>query len=79
MAYFNYHAKIKKSIKCGSLVSFYISEKYKKIGKALVLVFDDGVFPIREYRFFEYFELIESLYFIKENKGVFYCSFRPQS
>lgn len=59
MAYFNYHAKAKNKIKEGKLERAEIVESYNKISPALVLHFNDGEkMPIREYRWQEYFELI---------------------
>lgn len=71
MAYFNYHAKIKQKICNGELVSYHFEEHYKGIGFALVLCFEDRCFPIREYRFIEYFELIGDLYSTQHKNGVF--------
>lgn len=59
MGYFNYHARVKKLIIEGHLVDFEIVENYKKIGKVMLLVFDNNKpIPIREYRFEEYSDLI---------------------
>lgn len=69
MAYFNYHAKAKNKIKEGKLVDFQILDRYNKISPALVLYFiDDRPMPIREYRWEEYFTLIE-----KYNKKLLSC------
>ncbi len=60
--YYNYHAKIKKLIKEGHLIKFEIVEQYKKIKPALLLYFDNGkIMPVREYRFCEYFEILQNL------------------
>ncbi len=60
--YFNYHAKVKRLILAGKLVRFEILQNYNGISPALVLYFiDNPPMPIREYRFAEYFELIDSL------------------
>ena len=75
MAYFNYHAKIKQKIKNGELVSYYFDGKYNKIGFCLVLCFGSEKYPIREYRFDEYFALIGDLYYIIEQNGM-YCTKR---
>lgn len=57
--YFNYHAKAKNLIKSGKLVEYKIVEKYNNISPALLLIFDDGnIMPIREFRWQEYFELL---------------------
>lgn len=59
MKYFNYHAKIKKLICEGHLVDFEIVEKWNNISPALILYFDNSKpMPIREYRWNEYFDLI---------------------
>ncbi len=66
MTYFNYHAKAKRLIKEGKLVSYEFREKHNKISPVLLLFFEDGqVMPIREHRFLEYIALIEKL---KKNK-----------
>lgn len=62
MTYFDYHAKIKKLINDGKLKYYYFENNYKNIGFALVLCFDDKKYPIREEHFYEYFDLIGSLY-----------------
>lgn len=55
MAYFNYHAKVKKLVEAGELKKAVFVEKYKNISPALVLIFkNDAPMPIREYRFKEY-------------------------
>ncbi len=60
MAYFNYHAKAKKLINEGHLISYKVVENYNNIKPALVLYFDNNKpMPIRKYRWEEYFELIK--------------------
>lgn len=55
MAYFNYHAKVKKLVEAGELKKAVFVEKYKNISPALVLIFKNHApMPIREYRFKEY-------------------------
>lgn len=55
MAYFNYHAKVKKLIEAGELKKAVFVEKYKNISPALVLIFKNHApMPIRKYRFKEY-------------------------
>lgn len=62
MSYFNYHAKAQNLIKSGHLVRFEVVPKWGSIAPALVLFFDNNrPMPIREYRFDEYLELINSL------------------
>ena len=60
--YFNYHAKVKKLINDGRLVSFGFYENWNGISPALVLFFDDEKpMPIREYRWQEYLELFDKI------------------
>ncbi len=60
--YFNYHAKVKKLIKDGRLVSFGFYENWNGISPALVLFFyDEKPMPIREYRWQEYLELFDEI------------------
>lgn len=60
--YFNYHAKAKKLINDGRLVSFGFYENWNGISPALVLFFDDEKpMPIREYRWQEYLELFDKI------------------
>ena len=62
MAYFNYHAKAKNLIATGHLVRFEILPKWGNIAPALVLYFDNNrPMPIREYRFDEYFKLLNNI------------------
>lgn len=62
MSCFNYHAKAQNLIKSGHLVRFEVVPKWGSIAPALVLFFDNNKpMPIREYRFDEYLELINSL------------------
>ena len=67
MAHFSYHATVKKMIKNGELVGYEIVEDHNGISPALVLFFKSHIpMPIREYRWGEYFDLIEK-YFDCEN------------
>lgn len=60
--YFNYHAKAKNLITGGHLIRFEIVERWNNISPAMVLYFDNcRPMPIREYRFTEYLQLINSL------------------
>ena len=62
MSYFNYHAKAKKLIKEGHLIDFKIVDNHNNIKPALVLYFDNHIpIPIREYRFEEYFDILNNL------------------
>lgn len=60
MAYFNYHAKAQNLIKGGHCVKAELVDSYNGISPALVLYFDDNIpMPIRQHRFFAYFELLK--------------------
>lgn len=54
MAYFNYHAKIKRLIMEGKLTGYGFYDNYNGIEPALVLYFGDKAYPIRKYRWEEY-------------------------
>lgn len=59
--YYNYHATAKKLIQEGKLINWYIAEKHNNISPALVLEFEDAkhpIMPIRQYKWDEYFPLI---------------------
>ena len=59
MRYFNYHAKAKRLIKTGQLVRYEFVKNHNSISPALVLYFKDHrPMPIREYRWLEYFEIL---------------------
>ena len=61
MAYFNYHAKAQRLIKGGHLIDFEFVAAWGNIAPALVLYFDNNrPMPIREHKFAEYIELINS-------------------
>jgi hypothetical protein len=71
MAYYNYHATIRRLIKDGKLISYHYSPNYNKISPALVLLFNDSRHPVmvvREHRFLEYQQILpkELLTFKKE-------------
>lgn len=58
--YFNYHARAKKLIAEGHLVHYEIVESYHGISPAMLLYFDNHPpMPIRDYRWDEYFKLLE--------------------
>jgi len=60
MAYFNYHAKVKKLIKEGKLIYYELVDNWNGISPALVLYFiDEKPMPIRESKFDEYFKLLK--------------------
>lgn len=62
MAYFNYHAKIKKKILEGKLKSYEIVKEWNGISPALVFYFFDAPpMPVREYKFQEYFDFLDKL------------------
>ncbi|WP_085248061.1 thermostable hemolysin delta-VPH [Gilliamella mensalis] len=61
MSYFNYHAKAKKLIKDGHLVSYKFVDNWNGIKPALILYFKDAnPMPIREYRWNEYLTLLNN-------------------
>lgn len=65
MTYFNYHAKLKTLIKCGDCIGVSILYKYNKIKPAMVFYFKTRKpMPVRDYRWQEYFPLI-NLYNLK--------------
>lgn len=60
--YFNYHAKAKRLIKELNLIDYQIVEEYNKIKPCLILLFKNHPpMPIREHKFNEYLDLIESI------------------
>lgn len=62
MAYFNYHAKAKKLIMEGKLVSYSFYDEYHGIKPALVLFFEDEKpMPIRDYMWDEYLPILMKL------------------
>lgn len=64
--YFNYHAKVKSLIRNGEALYYEFVDEYHKISPCLLIFFKgDKVYPIREHRFMEYFDLIIE-YNIKE-------------
>ena len=75
MTYFNYHAKVQKLIKDGLLKSYYFVEKYKNIGKVIVLDFDYINLPIREQWFEYYLDLINMLYITELKNNIFFTRF----
>ena len=57
MAYFSYHATVRRLLREGRLLGYRVVEEYRGIRPALLLFFDDArhpVMPIREHRFAEY-------------------------
>ncbi len=67
MKYFNYHAKAKNLIKQGQLIEYKFCKKYNSISPALVLYFKDyKPMPIRQYRWGEYFSLLNIKSFPKK-------------
>ena len=62
MAYFNYHAKIRKLIDDGHLISYELVDDWNGIKPAIVLHFDNHKpMPIREHRFAEYQDAFDAL------------------
>lgn len=68
MAYFNYHGNIKKKIKQCNNTHMLIVNSYNNISPCLLVIIDDNCYPIREYRWQEYFELADSLKIIVQDK-----------
>lgn len=59
MAYYNYHAEIKKLILSGRLIGYQFVDDYNGIRPALVLYFSGHrPMPIRSYRWEEYLPLL---------------------
>ena len=57
--YYNYHGIIKQKIKNNELINIEFKDEYKNIENVMLLYFKDGsVKPIREYRWLEYFIII---------------------
>lgn len=61
MRYYNYHGKIKQRIRSGEQFSVVIDDAYKDISPAMIISFFDRAYPIREYRFEEYFTIFDEL------------------
>lgn len=61
MGYYNYHGMIKRRIHGGESFSVEIRDKYKDIAPAMLICFNDRVYPIRDYRFEEYFLIFKEL------------------
>jgi len=61
--YYNYHAKIKSLISEKHLIGFAYLKEYNKISPCLLLYFDNHLpMPIRQYRWKEYDDIIQSFY-----------------
>ncbi len=50
MAYFSYHAVAKRLLAQGKLTGFFYTQRYRNIGPALVLLFDDAQHPVMPIR-----------------------------
>lgn len=61
MEYYNYHGMIKRRLRSGESCSVEIKEAYNGISPAIIIIFNDRVYPIREYRFEEYFAIFQEL------------------
>lgn len=61
MGYYNYHGMIKRRLRSGESCSVEIKEAYNGISPAIIIIFNDRVYPIREYRFEEYFAIFQEL------------------
>lgn len=60
---YSYHNTIKRRIRDGELVDYYMTDNYPKIGEALVLVFKTVPFfrPIRPHKYAEYFNILQTM------------------
>ena len=57
--YYSYHNHIKRKIKENKLVRIEYLDSYKNIGKVMIFYFNDGSkYPIREYAWYLYKDLI---------------------
>lgn len=61
MAYYNYHSNIKKKIKQSKNTEMLIVNNYKYISPCLIIKTDDSYYPIREYRWQEYFDIATTM------------------
>lgn len=61
MGYYNYHGMIKRRMRSGEAFSVEIRRQYNKISPVMLICFTDKVFPIREYRFEEYLDILNEL------------------
>lgn len=68
MSYFNYHSSVKRKIENSGEVQMIIVNNYKDISPCLVVITDSGNYPIREYRWQEYFDLADRLKIIIKDK-----------
>lgn len=59
MGYYNYHAMIKKRILSGESFEYELKDEYHNIAPCLLIKFNDKIYPIREYRWDEYFEIFK--------------------
>lgn len=59
-----YHNRIRQRIQAGELVTHYYTNKYPRIGPAMVLVFNTAPYlrPIRTHRWQEYENIIKNIY-----------------
>lgn len=70
MGYYNYHAMIKRRLRSGESFSIEIKEVYKGISPAMIIKFSDKIYPIREYRFEEYFAIFRDLGIIVKDSRI---------
>lgn len=61
MSYYNYHGMIKRRLRSGEAFRVEIRSEYNKISPVMLIYFADRAFPIREYRFDEYFMILNEL------------------
>lgn len=70
MGYYNYHAMIKRRMCSGESFGVEIREAYKGISPAMIIIFSDRIYPIREYRFEEYFAIFRELGIIVKDSRI---------
>lgn len=68
MSYYNYHSNIKKKLRQAQNPQMTIVSNYKYISPCLIVQTDNQSYPIREYRWQEYFELASDLGIFVEDK-----------
>ena len=68
MSYYNYHSNSKKKIKESTITEMFIVDNYNKISPCLIVKTDDKHYPIREYRWQEYFDIANSIGIVIQDK-----------
>lgn len=70
MGYYNYHAMIKRRLRSGESFNAEIKYVYNGISPVMIIEFCDKVYPIREYRFEEYFAIFRELGIIVKDSRI---------